>query len=195
MTEKERTRNRLISSHETLLENLRKSKRAQFELRQKKAAELSHALNDKVRITIWPQGNRSVLQSKLDMIFSGTRTRVDAIQKIVETQSSTLERREQNPVQVGEETKYLIPEIPAYLDQVFLAKAIQTEKESVCEDESVLSFRETRNLCFTQENHRSLTCVRDEKAYPQINKPPKKAIRAVKLQKIEISVRKSSNPR
>lgn len=138
LIDKKRTRNRLISSRETLLESLKFSRRAQFELRQQKASELTRVLNNRVRITIWPQGNRNVFQSRLDAIFTGTRTRADALEKIVNTQAATPEREEQGPVPGDGGTRYLVPEIPSYLDQMDLAKAIQVENESSCEDESIL---------------------------------------------------------
>lgn len=139
LQEKQIERNSLMTSRVALLEKLRASRRRQFELRQQKASELSHALKDKVRITIWPQGNRGVYQSHLEDIFSGTRTRSDVLQKIVETQSDTPERTGQNPLQIGEETRYLVPEIPRFLDQIDLANAIQNEKELISDDLSILT--------------------------------------------------------
>ncbi|MEA4906728.1 MAG: PHP domain-containing protein [Anaerolineaceae bacterium] len=122
----------------SLLQQLKSNRRAQYELRQMKAEELSQKLGQRVRITIWPQGNRAEYQKQLGLILEGTRTRKDVIDQIGKIKAEHPERPAQRPINYRGETRYLIPEIPLFLDPIDLADAIRKEAQGVPEEESVL---------------------------------------------------------
>ena len=111
-----------------LLSELRRNRRTQFELRQAKANDLTAALERRVRITIWPQGNREEYKKQLSTLFEGTRTRKDVLDELANIGASEPESPAEQPVPYHGETRYLIPEIPLFLDQINLANAIKKRK-------------------------------------------------------------------
>lgn len=126
------------SARNNLLMQLRRNRRSQYEIRQTKAEELSQKLDLRVRITIWPQGNRAEYQKQLGSIFEGSRTRRDVIDQLVIVKAESPERAAQRPVNYRGETRYLISEIPRFLDQIDLANAIRKEIQGGSDEESVL---------------------------------------------------------
>lgn len=126
------------AARSNLLLELRMNRRSQYEIRQTKANELSHKLGLRVRITIWPQGNRDEYQKQLGVIFEGTRTRKDVISQLVNVQDDNPERPAQRPINYRGERRFLIPEIPRFLDQIDLANAIRKEMVGVTDEESDL---------------------------------------------------------
>ena len=113
-----------------LLIALRHIRKRQYETRNQKAQQLTQELGVKIRISMWPQGHRKIYQEKLEKLFEGTRTRKDTIEQMVNVKSEIPERPAQKPMQYRGETRYLIPEIPCYLDQIDLANAIREERVS-----------------------------------------------------------------
>jgi hypothetical protein len=113
-----------------LIADLRKIRRSQYEMRCRKAEELTKALGGKIRITIWPQGHRKPYQEELVNLFEGTRARKEVIEQLATAKAEKPERAAQKPVDYHGETSYLISEIPRYLDQIDLAKAIRTQQNS-----------------------------------------------------------------
>ena len=126
------------SDRDELLSNLRQNRYTQYKQRKVKADELSHLLGNQVRITIWPQGNRNEFQNQLIALFEGTRTRRDVIETLINVKAEEPERVAQRPINYHGETKYLVPEIPRYRDQIDLADAITKEIEGVSDEASDL---------------------------------------------------------
>jgi PHP family Zn ribbon phosphoesterase len=116
------------SQRTALLVELRKNRREQYETRRQKALRLTQALGGKIRITIWPQGHRKNYQEKLDKLFEGTRARKDIIDSLANAKSETPEQEAQRPGIFRGETRFIIPEIPFYLDQIELAEAVRQEQ-------------------------------------------------------------------
>ena len=130
--------NGTMSSRNGLLNALRVNRHLQYEQRRAKAEELSKSLGNRVRITIWPQGNRNEFQNQLIALFEGTRTRRDVIETLVNVKADEPERAAQKPINYRGEVKYLVPEIPCFRDQIDLANAISNEIEGVSDEDSDL---------------------------------------------------------
>lgn len=139
LIEKEKNLHEITNQRRGLLSDLRANRKLQYEERQAKASELTTTLDKKVRITIWPQGNREEYLKRLDTLFEGTRTRNDILKQISVRKSLEPARRAQQPVSYQGGTRYVIPEIPQFIDQIDLANAIRKEKEGIPEEESDLS--------------------------------------------------------
>ena len=118
----------LWESRSELLAGLREVRRSEYEVRCKKADELTEALGGKIRITIWPQGNRKPYQENLTRLFEGSRVRKDTVELLATSKSEVPERKAQRPVTIRGEKRFIIPEIPRYLDQNDLAEAIRGEQ-------------------------------------------------------------------
>lgn len=123
------------------LDDLRAVRRRQYEVRCQKAQELTQALNQNVRITLWPEGHRQAYKDYLRELFAGLNVRDQLCRKIVEVKAAQPERPAQKPIQIGGETRYLIPEIPRYLDPIDLAEAIRIEQARTDQAESQLETR------------------------------------------------------
>jgi len=138
LKEKENSLYEFWHKRNELLSRLRSNRRNQYVSRQAKASELTRSLGSRVRITIWPQGNRNEYQKQLISLFEGTRTRKEIIDQLANVKNEILERPAQRPVPYRGEIRYLVPEIPLFLDQIDLANAIRSEISGVSEDESGL---------------------------------------------------------
>lgn len=125
----------LYGQRRELLNTLRQTRRDQYELRCQKAEELTQALNQVVRITIHPGGNRDVYKQKLESLFGGLKVRSTVYDRLVSIENEEPERSAQRPVVIQGETQHLISRIPRYLDPIDLADAIRIEWHSA-EDES-----------------------------------------------------------
>jgi len=138
LTEKKRDYQGILSTRRSLLLELRNNRRKQYEVRQDKATELTSALGKKVRITIWPQGNREEYLKQLETLFEGTRTRKDVLTQIAYKKTTEPERPGQRPISHQGNIHFIIPEIPHYFDQIDLVAAILKEKTASTEEESDL---------------------------------------------------------
>jgi hypothetical protein len=138
LTEKSKDYQGIISTRTNLLLELRKNRRKQYEVRQAKAADLTSALGKKVRITIWPQGNREEYLKQLDTLFEGTRTRKEVLTQIAYKKTAEPERAGQRPISNQGNIQFVIPEIPQFFDQIDLDAAILKEGNTSTEEESDL---------------------------------------------------------
>jgi hypothetical protein len=120
------------------LERLRAVRRRQYEVRCEKAQELTAALNRKIRVTIHPQGNRALYQQRLGSLFAGLNVRGNIVEQVANKKADIPERAGARPVNVRGETRFLVPEIPAYRDPIDLAAAIRQEKMRDEGEESTL---------------------------------------------------------
>lgn len=68
----------------------------------------------------------------------GNNVRSATIEQLVNKEAASPEREAQRPIQMGTETKHLVPRIPRYLDPIDLAKAIRYESNRDEEEESIL---------------------------------------------------------
>jgi ABC-type lipoprotein export system ATPase subunit len=146
----------LYGQRKEFLSQLRQVRQEQYRIRCRKAGELTQKLNQHVRITIHPQGNRAVYDEFLDKLCRGHRVTADTRQKIVSVEADRPEREGQRPVRVRGETQYLISRIPRYLDPIELAEAIRLEQngdegESVLRTRWQLSEAMSRNLARLSE--------------------------------------------
>ncbi|MFP4344988.1 MAG: TrlF family AAA-like ATPase [Anaerolineales bacterium] len=139
-----------------LLAALRRVRREQYEVRCRKAAELTKALGKKVRITLCPAGHREPYKEYLAELFAGNHVRYTARDALAGAEAEEPEREAQMPVpmQVGGERRYLIPKIPRYLDPIDLAEALRVEQTRDDEEPSLLESRfgvdsdaMRRNMC------------------------------------------------
>ena len=121
-----------------LLNQLRTIRRNKFEVRSKKAEELTRALNKKVRVTVHPQGHRSHYMDYLQELFSGLNVRNPYRDNLAMAEAEIPEREAQHPIKIQGETTYLVPRIPRFLDSIDLANAIRVEQNRSDEDESLL---------------------------------------------------------
>jgi len=131
----------LMAQRKKRLGDLRDVRRQQYEERCKKAKELTDTLEGNVRITLWPEGHRSAYKDYLRELFAGLNVRNPHRDALAEVRAEHPERAAQQPVNVGGETRYLIPEIPRYLDPIDLAEAIRVEQTRTDESESLLETR------------------------------------------------------
>lgn len=127
----------LEDNREQLLLDIRDVRNQQYHIRCQKADELTKALN-KVRLTLYPEGNRKVYKEYLNELFRGLYVRKGESDSLAEVKASKPEREPQNSVEIDGKTHYLIPEIPRYLDPIALAKAIREEQQRADEDQSLL---------------------------------------------------------
>jgi len=102
---------------------------------------LTVALQRNVRVTLWPEGHRQVYKDYLKELFAGLNVREPQRSRLAEIKAAQLERAAQRPVQIGGEIRYLIPEIPRYLDPIDLAEAIRLEQERADDAASQLEER------------------------------------------------------
>lgn len=145
-----------------LLQQLRNNRQSQYKLRQMKAEELSKKLGRRVRITIWPQGNRTEYQKQLGSIFEKTGTRRDVIDLISKVKADQPERPAKHPIKYLGETRYQIPEIPRFLDQIDMADAIRKEGQGIPDEKSVLD--EIYGIT-SSAMRRNLTSISPEKLF------------------------------
>jgi hypothetical protein len=131
----------LLEARRELLAQLHDARRRQYEVRRDKAAELTELLGGAVRITIHPQGHREIYKDYLRDLFGGLDVRNPHRDRLADCEADEPEREAQRPVQVGDETKYLVPRIPRYLTPVDLADAIWVEQTLDEEEESLLESR------------------------------------------------------
>ena len=129
---------RLEAERQTLLAQLRAIRRCQYEIRRDKADELSQHLRGRVRMTVHPQGYRAALEVYLRDLFAGRNVRSPARKQMSSIRADTPERAAQRPVKIRGETRYLIPEIPAYRDPIELAEAIRFEQRRTGDEPSLL---------------------------------------------------------
>ncbi|MEA3351069.1 MAG: PHP domain-containing protein [Chloroflexota bacterium] len=127
----------LNENRQQSLKKLRDVRRQQYQVRRKKAKYLTKSLN-KVRITLWPEGHRKAYKEYLRELFQGLRVFKDTSDELAEVTAAEPERKAQRPAKINGETKYLIAEIPHYLDPIDLAAAIRVEQQRDDEDESNL---------------------------------------------------------
>lgn len=128
----------LYAKRRSLLQRLREVRREQYTIRRRKAAELTQLLMKSVRITVHPEGNRVAYQNYLRDLFAGLNVRNPYRDKLAEIKADEPEREAQHPVMSQGGTRYLVPEIPCYLDPIDLANAIRVEQERKDEEESLL---------------------------------------------------------
>jgi len=131
----------LLQQRKQWLADLRAVRRQQYETRRPKAQELTNALGRNVRITLWPEGQRQVYKDYLRDLFAGLNVRDPQRSKLAEVKAAQPERAAQELIQIGGETRYLIPEIPRYLDPIDLAEVIRAEQTRADEAESQLETR------------------------------------------------------
>lgn len=131
---------KLRESREQWLTDLRNVRYQQYQIRCQKADDLTESLN-KVRIKLWPEGNREVYKTYLNELFKGLYVRKAESDRLAEVKAAEPERKAKRPVEKDGETRYLIPEIPRYLDPIDLATAIRAEQQRADEDESQLATR------------------------------------------------------
>ncbi|MBC8507756.1 MAG: PHP domain-containing protein [Chloroflexi bacterium] len=128
---------KLKESRQQFLDKLRDVRREQYLVRRQKADDLTTALN-KVRIMLWPEGNRTVYKKYLSELFKGLRVFQATSDGLADVRAAKPEREAQDRVNKDGTTKFLIPEIPRYLDPIDLARAIRIEQQRIGEDESQL---------------------------------------------------------
>jgi len=131
----------LLQQRAQELTTLRTVRRRQYETRCQKTQELTVALQRNVRVTLWPEGHRQVYKDYLKELFAGLNVREPQRSRLAEIKAAQLERAAQRPVQIGGEIRYLIPEIPRYLDPIDLAEAIRLEQERADDAASQLEER------------------------------------------------------
>ncbi len=131
----------LEDKRRTLLTKLRTARRRQYEIRRDKADELSQRLKNHVRVTVHPQGSRAVLETYLRDLFAGRNVRAPAREQMSQARADGPERVAQSPIEFRGETRYLVPEIPAYRDATELADAIRFEQRRSGNEPSLLETR------------------------------------------------------
>jgi len=131
----------LMKRRKQWLEDLRNVRRRQYHVRCEKAKELTKALDGNVRVTLWPEGYRQVYKDYLRELFRGLNVRDPKRSELAEVKAAEPERKAQKPVENKGQTRYLVSEIPRYLDPIDLAGAIRVEQERADEAESVLETR------------------------------------------------------
>lgn len=131
----------LMTGREQLLKDLRDARKRQYRARCEKAKELTEALNDSVRVTLWPEGHRQAYKDYLRELFRGLNVRDPRRSELAEIKAAKPEREAQKPVEIKGQTYYLVPEIPRYLDPIDLAAAIRIEQQRADEDTSKLETR------------------------------------------------------
>jgi len=129
---------KLYQTRQALLVELRNVRLVQYETRRDKAAEVTRKLQNVVRITIIPQGNRVDFSKQLEAIFQGLRIQHTTRDQIAATEAPEPVREAQRPIKIGTETHYLVSRIPHFLDPIDLANAIRYEKEAIEDQESLL---------------------------------------------------------
>lgn len=120
------------------LARLRAVRRRQYEVRCEKATELTRKLNNTVRVTIHPQGNRTKYQEYLTTLVAGLGVRGATLEQLAKRPAEHPEREAERPVPYQGGTRHLIPEIPAFRDPSELAQAIRQEKTRSEGSESLL---------------------------------------------------------
>jgi len=133
----------LMARREQVLVKLRDARRRQYQARCEKAKELTEALNGSVRVTLWPEGHRQAYRDYLRELFRGLNVRDPKRSELAEIKAAKPEREAQQPVEINGQTRYLVPEIPRYLDPIDLAAAIRIEQQRADEDTSQLETRFT----------------------------------------------------
>ena len=138
MVEKQRWIDELNAQRRNLLEQLRQVRRRMYEVRQDKAAELTQLLDRNVRISVCPQANRQAYKGYLEKLFTGLDVRNPHRDRLADAEAPEPQQEAQSPVDIGGETRYLIPRIPRYLDPIDLAEAIWIEHTRNDDEESLL---------------------------------------------------------
>jgi ABC-type lipoprotein export system ATPase subunit len=139
--EVKRQKSKVVNLHLTrdqLLNQLRTIRRNKYDIRSTKAEELTKALNKKVRITVYPQGNREPYKEYLQGLLSGLNVRNPYKEDLAQAEAEIPEREPQRPTTINGETTYLVPRIPHYFDPIDLAHAISIEQTRSDEGESIL---------------------------------------------------------
>lgn len=153
---------KLYETRHNLLDQLRVVRRHQYEVRYRKAEELTEALNSTVRITVHPEGNRQAYAEYLDDLFRGQNVWRTVQESLVEVPAPEAERAAQRPVEVDGETRYLIPGIPRYLDPIDLATAIRAQWD---EDDKLHNDLETRWGVTSSKMRRNLAEITENKLF------------------------------
>lgn len=148
----------LYRNRKQLLAQLRQIRREQYEIRYQKAAQLTAALGQTVRITVHPEGNRSVYDQFLEQLCRGLGLRAEVRQTIVSIEADEPEREGERPVTVKGVTHYIIPRIPRYLDPIHLVEAVRSEWEN----DDVLK---TRWNISSEAMRRNLTRLTEEQLF------------------------------
>ncbi|MEA3310272.1 MAG: PHP domain-containing protein [Chloroflexota bacterium] len=131
----------LMTGREQLLKGLRDARKRQYQARCEKAKKLTEALNGSVRVTLWPEGHRQAYKDYLRELFRGLNVRDPRRSELAQVKAAEPEREAQGPVEINGQTRYLVPEIPRYLDPIDLAAAIRIEQQRADEDTSQLETR------------------------------------------------------
>jgi len=152
----------LSKEREVMLDGLREIRREQYELRCRKANELSDLLHGKVRILVHPEGYRNQYKEFLKKLFYGLDVRNPYRDNLAEIKSDEAERAPQKPVKVKGEIQYLVPEIPLFLTPMDLALAIRKEQKLREGEESVLE--KTFNVN-SEAMRRNISQLTNEKIY------------------------------